>query len=174
MSHLDKKLKKFVAGTLGVAMAVTFSFGAIVPGAQAATVDELQAQIASLLAQIQALQAQLSSQSTPSASCSFTRDLTIGAKGDDVTCLQNYLTGTGHFKFSGGATGYFGSVTRAAVAAWQAGNGVSPAAGYFGSISRGKYSTLVVVTPPPPGPGPTPGPTPAGTGLTVSKPEQPT
>src|SRR3989338_9986077 len=59
--------------------------------------------------------------------CAFTRDLTMGSKGDDVTCLQNYLIGTGHFTFSGGATGYFGSVTQSAVSAWQSANAVSPA-----------------------------------------------
>lgn len=80
-------------------------------------------------------------------SCSFTGDLTMGSRGADVTCLQNYLTGTGHFTFSGGATGYFGSITKAAVAAWQAANGVSPAAGYFGSISRAKYSSMAGPTP---------------------------
>ncbi|KKT29660.1 MAG: hypothetical protein UW15_C0008G0026 [Parcubacteria group bacterium GW2011_GWC1_44_10] len=74
--------------------------------------------------------------------CGFTRDLTMGARGDDVTCLQNYLTSTGHFSFSGGATGYFGSVSKNAVAAWQAANGVSPTAGYFGALSRAKYNAV--------------------------------
>ncbi|OGF62022.1 hypothetical protein A2926_01520 [Candidatus Giovannonibacteria bacterium RIFCSPLOWO2_01_FULL_44_40] len=100
--------------------------------------------------------------------CSFSRDLTMGAKGDDVTCLQNYLTSTGHYSYSGGATGYFGSVTKNAAAAWQAANGVSPAAGYFGSLSRAKYSSVaggVVSTPTTPGATPvTPTVVPAVTG----------
>src|SRR3989344_8982575 len=83
-----------------------------------------------------------------SAACSFTRDLTMGSKGDDVTCLQNYLTSTGHFTYSGGSTGYFGSLTQTAISAWQAANGVSPAAGYFGSISRAKYSSVAGATTP--------------------------
>lgn len=96
----------------------------------------------------------------PSAgACSFARDLTLGAKGEDVTCLQNYLTSTGHYSFSGGATGYFGSVTKNAAAAWQAANGVSPAVGYFGSLSRAKYSSMAAVTPTPVTPT-TPGTTP--------------
>lgn len=108
--------------------------------------------IATLQAQIAALQAQLltlaggGSVST-GAKCTFTRSLTVGSRGDDVTCLQNYLTGTSHYTYSGGATGYFGNVTKNAVAAWQAANGVSPAVGYFGSISRAKYDSLVASAP---------------------------
>ncbi|MBI2639346.1 MAG: peptidoglycan-binding protein [Candidatus Sungbacteria bacterium] len=110
----------------------------------------------------------------PAGACSFTRDLTMGVRGDDVTCLQNYLTSTGHFTYSGGATGYFGSITRSAVSAWQAANSVSPTAGYFGAISRAKYNSVVggtVVTPTTPT---TPGVTPvAGDALQVTKPDQP-
>jgi len=39
-------------------------------------------------------------------------------------------------------SGYFGGLTRAAVAKWQADNGVSPAAGYFGAKSRAKYASM--------------------------------
>src|SRR3989338_4311110 len=124
-----------------------------------ALIAQLQAQIAALTAQINALTGPSSAPST--TGCSFTRDLTIGSQGSDVTCLQNYLTSTGHFTFSGGSTGYFGSITRTAVAAWQAANGVAPAVGYFGAISRARYSSMVVVVMPPPPPTP-PGPTPPG------------
>jgi peptidoglycan hydrolase-like protein with peptidoglycan-binding domain len=155
-------MRKTLAGALGLAMA--FSLVAV-PSAGAQTVAELQAQINALLAQISALQAQLSGQTggTMVGGCSFTRDLTTGSTGADVTCLQNYLTGTGHFTFSGGATGYFGPITQAAVAAWQAANGITPPAGYFGPISRGAYNSMVVVTP---GPGTTPT-TPSGSGITT-------
>ncbi|MBI2121767.1 MAG: peptidoglycan-binding protein [Candidatus Sungbacteria bacterium] len=146
-------------------------------------IQQLLAQIAALQAQILALQG---GPSAPASGCSFSRDLTVGARGDDVTCLQNYLTSTGHFTYSGGATGYFGSITQSAVSAWQAANGVSPAAGYFGAISRAKYNSMLAVAPVPVTPGPvtpgpvtpgpvTPGPVvvPAGTGLTVSSTDQP-
>jgi hypothetical protein len=93
----------------------------------------------------------VSAQSTSAARCTFTRDLTVGSRGADVTCLQLYLTSTGHFTFSGGATGYFGSITQSAVAKWQAANGVSPTAGYFGPISRAKYGAMVNGTPGNPG-----------------------
>ena len=103
----------------------------------------------------------------------------MGSKGDDVTYLQTYLQGTGHFTFTG-AKGYFGSITKAAVSAWQVANGVAPAAGYFGKISMAKYNsvaggttttggtttggtTTTTTTPP----------VAVGTGLTVSSPTQP-
>lgn len=116
----------------------------------AEVIAQLQAQIAALTAQLAALSGQpAGAPAAPAAgSCAFTRALTMGSRGDDVKCLQTYLTGTGHFTYSGGATGYFGSVTKAAVAAWQAANGVSPAVGYFGPISRAKYDAVVVVAPP--------------------------
>ena len=152
--------------------------GALVPQiASAITVAELQTQIAALTAQLNALIVQQGgSPASAAGACTFTRALTVGVRGDDVKCLQDYLTSTGHYTFSGGSTGYFGNVTKAAVAAWQSANGVSPAAGYFGSISRAKYSSVVAAAP-----APTPTPTttdvppgaPAGTGLTVSAATQP-
>ncbi len=77
------------------------------------------------------------------AAYNFTRSLTIGSQGADVRALQDYLTTTGHFTYSGGSTGRFGSVTQAAVAAWQKANGVSPASGYFGPKSIAKYNQLL-------------------------------
>ncbi len=67
--------------------------------------------------------------------CAFKRDLTLGSKGTDVTCLQNWLIAKGH-SIPAGATGYFGKQTQATVAAWQKAAGVTPAAGYFGAKSR--------------------------------------
>src|SRR5262249_40945020 len=52
----------------------------------------------------------------------------------DVTALQNWLSTNGYFNHA--ATGYFGSLTKAGVAAWQAKAGISPAAGYVGPKSR--------------------------------------
>jgi len=129
-----------IAKIAGIAVGATVAFGSLVPMVGAVTIAELQAQINALMAQLASLQG--GSVSTGMTACTFTRSLTIGSSGADVTCLQNYLTGTGHFTFSGGSTGYFGSITQAAVATWQAANGVSPAAGYFGPISQARYSAV--------------------------------
>jgi len=122
-----------------VAAAMLFSFAT---PAKAATVEELQAQIAALMAQISALSG---GDSMSSAACTFTRSLTIGSEGADVTCLQDYLTPT-YFNFAGGSTGYFGPVTASAVAAWQSANGVAPAVGYFGPVSQAKYNELAAMS----------------------------
>src|SRR3989338_2249828 len=148
--------KKATSGVLSVTTAVWLSGAMLfvpVASAQQTTAD-LQAQIASLLAQIQALQAQLGAQSggtTTTTSCSFTRDLTVGARGTDVKCLQEYLNGAGFEVAASGAgspgneTETFGPLTRAAVVKWQSANGVS-GTGYFGPISRAKYTAVAGTT----------------------------
>ena len=157
---MNRKVKKLTSVILSVTTSVWLAgAGTLLPfAAQAVTVDELQAQINVLLAQLATLKA---SSGSSAASCSFVKDLTVGSKGDDVKCLQTYLTSTGHYTYSGGATGYYGSITKSAVSAWQAANGVSPAVGYFGSISKAKYSSVVVVAAPAPAPAPVTGGVPA-------------
>src|SRR3990167_1424412 len=128
----------------GLTLAVALWLGGaafLAPAAQAVTIEELQATIADLQAQLAAL----TGGSSSTGCYAFTRDLTLGATGADVTALQNYLTPT-YFTFAGGATGYFGTITQASVAAWQVANGVAPAAGYFGPISRAKYNAVCVGT----------------------------
>lgn len=111
---------------------------------------------------------------TGATACTFTRSLTIGSQGADVTCLQDYLTGTGHFTFSGGSTGFFGSVTQSAVSAWQAANSVAPAVGYFGPLSQAKYTAVAGSTGTTGGTtGGTTTPAPTGTGMTVTAGSQP-
>lgn len=167
----DLKAKVFA-----LAFAITLSGAtAIAPFAamadNAALIAKLQADIAALQAQLLALKP---SGDKMMAACTFTRALTVGMKGDDVKCLQSYLMDGSYYTYSGGATGYFGNITKNAVASWQAAMGVSPAAGYFGAKSQAKYSALVAKSPPPPPPGPPgpPGPPPpppvGGTGLTVA------
>ena len=119
-----------------------------VPMAQAATVSELQAQINALLSQIQLLQTQLGlTQSQQTSSFSFTKDLTLGSKGDDVKALQDLLIsaskGSAAAALSAvGATSFFGNLTKAALAEYQAAAGVSPAAGYFGPKTRAYVASL--------------------------------
>jgi len=128
-----------VASKLFVAFVAAAMLFTLATPAKAATAEELQAQIAALMAQIAALQG---GSSSSSAACTFTRSLTVGSEGEDVKCLQNALTPT-YFNYAGGATGYFGPVTAAAVAAWQTANGVSPAVGYFGPISQAKFAATM-------------------------------
>jgi len=51
------------------------------------------------------------------AQAAFTRDLTLGSTGADVTELQTWLISKGQ-SIPAGATGYFGVQTRAALASW--------------------------------------------------------
>ncbi|HEY0010909.1 MAG TPA: peptidoglycan-binding protein [Candidatus Paceibacterota bacterium] len=83
---------------------------------------------------------------------SFSRDLTIGSMGSDVTALQNWLIGRG-FVIAAGATGYFGGQTQAALARYQASVGISPAAGYFGPITRARILSVTQGPAPEPVPG---------------------
>lgn len=133
-------MSKIFSRLLVLAAVVCLSGSVLVGSVSAQTTD-----ISALLQQIAQLQAQLlalqSGSSVPATSaCTFTRDLTVGVTGSDVTCLQNVLASKGFFSHS--ATGYFGSITRASVAAWQAASGITPAAGYFGSKSRAAYAAM--------------------------------
>ena len=132
---MSKLTKKFATVSIAVATVVSLTGLGIAP-VGAATLAELQAQLADLTAQIAAMGGDAD------ADCyAWTGSLTLGSTGAAVTALQTYLTGTGHFTYSG-AMGYFGSITQGAVAAWQAANGVSPAAGYWGPISQAMYATM--------------------------------
>jgi hypothetical protein len=119
------------AAKLSVAFVATAMALSMVAPAQAATATEMQAQIDALMAQLAALTNTTSSSS--SMSCNFNTDMTIGAKS--ATDVQNFLIKKG-YSIPAGATGYFGSQTAAAVAAFQTANAVSPAAGYWGPKTR--------------------------------------
>lgn len=171
MTATNSYVAKVVAVAAALMMVAT-SF-AFVPTAKAQSTSDLQAQINALLATIAALQAQLAGTSTggstgtTTTACTFTRDLTLEVEGADVTCLQTYLKATGHFTHPT-ATGYFGPITRDAVAKWQAANGVTPAAGYFGAISRAKYTAVAGTTTPGTGTGTGTGTVPTGTAFRVA------
>ncbi|OGG79411.1 hypothetical protein A3A39_00430 [Candidatus Kaiserbacteria bacterium RIFCSPLOWO2_01_FULL_54_13] len=100
----------------------------------AQTVAEVSAQIEGMLARIAELKAVLENLSAssagsgttpiPSSPCvSLTRTLSFGSRGEDVRELQRFLI---EASFLGSAydTGYFGSLTEAAVKKWQAANGI--------------------------------------------------
>jgi hypothetical protein len=162
-----KAMAKVAAVATGLAMAT--SMLSLAPMAHAAALTSSQVQsILSLLSSFGAdsttianVQASLTG-SAPvvtvpsSSSCSFTRDLTVGSTGADVTCLQNALKAGGYLTVN--ATGYFGALTKAAVIKWQMAAGVTPAAGYFGAKSRAAFGGVST----------TPGvPAPTGNGLKV-------
>jgi peptidoglycan hydrolase-like protein with peptidoglycan-binding domain len=64
----------------------------------------------------------------------FTRPLSYGAKGNDVVALQQYLKDQGYFHYPD-ITGYFGSYTWRALAAFQWDNNLEPV-GYVGPKSE--------------------------------------
>jgi peptidoglycan hydrolase-like protein with peptidoglycan-binding domain len=66
-------------------------------------------------------------QTTPT-NYTFTDTMGLGAKGTEVTKLQNYLRSNGYFK--GPSTGYFGFQTREALSQYQRANKVSE----YGSV----------------------------------------
>jgi PKD repeat protein len=124
-----------IIGLLAVA------FFALPLTSSAATAAELQAQIQALLQQVAALQAQLGTSGTVSTPVQTTgtgqtsavtvttnsptcpqigRILYIGATGDDVMRLQQFLARDPSVYPEGQVTGYYGSLTEAAVGRWQA------------------------------------------------------
>ena len=158
--------KKLFAGVIALAMAA-----AIVPSAgQAATAEELAAQIAQLQAQLASLMGQLgttttttgTTSSTAPAACagiSFTRNLTLGSQGTDVQCLQALLnqdpatqvaaSGVGS---AGNESQYFGGLTKAAVVAFQnkyaaevlTPVGLTAGTGFVGASTRAKLNAMLV------------------------------
>jgi len=131
------------------AVALTMVLGMVAIPAAAQTTAELTAQINSLLAMIAQLQAQIAGSSTAGSgsATTFTSDLTVGSTGAEVTALQQWLVGKGLLVMPAGvAYGYFGALTKAALASYQASVGISPAVGYFGPITRAKVNALGVAT----------------------------
>lgn len=170
---LTKTINAKVVAAVALGFALAFSFA--MP-AQAITQAEATAIITALGltgSQAAVIQALVAAPAAPSSSCSFTRDLTVGATGADVMTLQKFLNANGAQIAASGAgspgseTSYFGGLTKAAVAKFQAANGISPTAGYFGPITRAKASSMCSTTSTTPT---TPAP---GTGLAIAAGVQP-
>ncbi len=127
---------------------------ALATPAAAQSVGDIQRQIQELLAKIAALQEQLkltvaaqgnaSSSSAPVGDISFTavprickifpeHALSFGNRGEQVLGLQEFLKAEGYFSAEG--TGFFGPLTRDALARWQAAQGFE-AAGAMGPLTR--------------------------------------
>jgi len=135
-----KTSNKAVALGLSLAMGLWLLSGTLVlaPMASAQTTSgSVQAQINALMTEIQTLQASLgTSSSGSSSSYNFTRNLTVGSTGADVGALQSILIKGGYLTVVSAPTNYFGQATKAALVAWQKAAGVSPASGFFGPLSR--------------------------------------
>lgn len=76
--------------------------------------------------------------------------MTIGAEGSCVLFIQEFLidknSGDSALKLASvGATGYFGSLTRDALAEYQLASGITPAQGYFGPITQKHLSVLLLI-----------------------------
>ena len=125
--------KKLIA----IALAGLFVFSAV--SVKADTISDLQAQITALMTQINALQAQITGAGT--GTVCFNTDLQKGMTSDDVKNLQIKLGVTP-------TSGYFGTITLAAVKKFQADNSIITT-GYVGPLTRGALNGLYCVATPP-------------------------
>ncbi len=130
------------------AVAFTMVLSLVAVPASAQTTAELTAQINSLLAMIAQLQAQIAGGTTTGGSATtFTQDLTVGSTGAEVSALQSFLVSKGFLTMPAGvAYGYFGSLTKSALSAYQASVGITPAVGYFGPITRAQINAIAPTT----------------------------
>ncbi len=150
-----------------------------VAGAQ--TLSDLEIKIAALFAEIQTLQTELQTlkqaepTQTPSASVSLSSFITTlgkGSEGSEVTALQTFLAKDPTLYPEGLITGYYGSLTEAAVKRFQqkhnivsAGTPLTTGYGQVGPATRAKLNALLTTTsstPPTPTPTPTTPASPAG------------
>ena len=165
-------IKRIVAGVSTVTCAVMMLGGSIAP-VYGLTMAELEAQIAALQAQLLEYQAQLATidggttTTTPAAytgipdGFTFQNALKYGMTNNEVKYLQIILKseiGAPTYPTTVGATGYFGSITKASVIKFQekyasevlASWGLTSGTGYVGQTTRAKLNSLLseVVTPP--------------------------
>jgi hypothetical protein len=116
-----------------------------------AQVATLQAQVTQLSGVLQSMQLQAGQHASTSASghaavTTIAGNLMQGGSGANVDILQQFLIaqnkGTAAQALANaGATAYFGSLTRAALAEFQTSVGITPALGNFGAITRAYLST---------------------------------
>lgn len=140
------KLNKVATAGLALATAMSLSGGSMfIAQVGAITADDLADMSTEELIALLTELLSVGGDSSASACHNWTVDLTVGSTGADVTALQEFLvdadTGSAaaslNAAFSSGVTmGYFGGLTQAAMAEYQAAQGISPPAGYFGPITR--------------------------------------
>lgn len=98
-------------------------------------------------------------------------DLDIGSSGALVVALQNYLiraaSGVAASRLAGaGATGNFGIITKAALVEYQVSVGIAPASGYYGSVTRAFIAAYPLGAP---GASGTPSPVASGNSVNLSR-----
>ena len=139
--------KTLTARVLVVALALgmLLSFGNAAQAFSQSEVDAVCALFGCDADQRAALEALVDSGS--GGSCpALTAPLTLGSTVG-VAALQSYLVDGGYLVMPAGVSmGYFGPLTQAAVASWQAANGVAPAVGYWGPISLSTYNSVCVAS----------------------------
>lgn len=122
-------------------------------GSSTLSTQSAQTQLNGLLATLRSLQAQAAQQGSSAPASAFGQQVRAiavslgqGSGGSNVTILQQFLISQNKGPAAQalakvGATAYFGTLTRAALAEFQANVGISPALGNFGPITRGYLST---------------------------------
>ena len=79
------------------------------------------------------------------ANYSIMPSLTMGSTGPEVVKLQEMLIAKGNLVLPAGVNkGYFGTLTKNALAAFQVANGISPAVGYYGSVTAAKVNAMAM------------------------------
>ena len=72
----------------------------------------------------------------------ISRDLTVGSSGQEVAMLQGLLSELGYLNVPMGVPfGYYGGMTKNAVASYQTQMNIQPAAGYYGSLTKDTLRT---------------------------------
>ncbi|MBA3733363.1 DUF3494 domain-containing protein [Patescibacteria group bacterium] len=140
------------SGTTATTTSSSTSTATVASNSQAtpAEASALQAQINALAGQISQRMSQMSVQS--STSVNFGQQVKAivtnqfkGNRNSNVKVLQDFLISqnkgvAARALANNGSTTYFGELTKAALAEFQASVGISPAAGYFGAITRAYIS----------------------------------
>lgn len=135
---------KFVAAAVGFALALTVfvGVGAATASAQSMTLSQLVDLFISLgiisADKAAAAKAAVATSATTASAYTFAKDLTVGSSGADVTALQKAVGVTP-------ATGFFGSITKAAVQKYQTANGIN-ATGFVGALTRAALNKTAAST----------------------------
>ncbi len=138
---MKSKTAKFFAATVVLLVSFAFLTSPLVIRSQTTQLpqsrEELLALIQILIARLAALQAQIAARSTTQYGYTFTRDLTLGNTGQDVSALQQFLVAKGFMQtVSTTGNGTFGPVTQNALASFQRARRITPVAGFFGPTTR--------------------------------------